>query len=78
MKRINSHQDLNRYVGDQLEGYQNELYGYEDFEEFKAKVAEIFLDEIKEENGFQWGDDLDDLDITDEDWRYVLRQADRS
>ena len=79
MKKINSLQDLTRYVSDvQLAGFQNKLYGYEEFDDMIAAYTDEFLTFLKDEQGFEWGDDLEDLDIRDQDERAILRAIDKS
>jgi hypothetical protein len=79
MKKINSLQDLRRYVSNvQLTEFQNKLYGYEDFEDMVTAYTDEFLAFLRDEQGFEWGDDLEDFDIRDQDERAILRAIDKS
>ncbi len=77
MKIINSKIDLRQYVDSKLEGFEFELYGYQDLNEMVAAYAEELLEIIKEE-GFEWGDDLENFQITDREERFILRIIDQS
>lgn len=77
MKIINSKTDLRQYVDSQLQGFEFKLYGYDSINEMVEAYSEELLLIIKEE-GFEWGDDLEDFQITDREERFILRMIDQS